>query len=60
VENFNHSNESSHSNVELFEGPMVEVDLATAYKNESQGASMSILVSELQDETIQFSSEDSD
>jgi len=58
VENFNHSNDSSHSNVELFEGPLVELDLATTYKTESQGASMSIPVSELLDETLQFSDSD--
>ena len=60
VENFNHSYDSSQSNVELFEieEPIVELDLATTYKTESQGASMSILVSELIDETIQFSDSD--
>ena len=47
VENFNHSNDSSHSNVELFEGPLVELDLTATYKIESLGASMSIPVTEL-------------
>jgi len=52
VENFNHSEDSSHSNVELNDGPIVEMDLVSTYKTESMGASMSIPVSELNDSNL--------
>ena len=52
VEKFNHSNDSSHSNVELFESPMTEIDLATTYKEESKGFSQKISIRDLSQDDL--------